>query len=78
MRDYTFANMALALSSPILTNRKWVFVSSLINTNKGRQMKIFDLSKTIDGTIDMIRDGISGGHAEQKIMIKTIRVIIRS
>lgn len=61
-----------------LTKRRWVLVSSLITTNKGRPVKIFTLTKPIDGILDEIKDGISGGHDQQVAMIRRIREIIRS
>lgn len=61
-----------------LTKRKWVFVSDLISANKGRPVKIFSLSKTIDDILDEIREGLSSGHDQQVALLQRIREIIRN
>ena len=61
-----------------LTKRKWVCVSNLITVNKGRPVKIFSLSKTIDDILDEIREGISSGHDQQVLKLQRIREIIRN
>lgn len=61
-----------------LSKRKWVCVSSLINANKGRPVKIFSLTGTIDSILDEIRGGISSGHDQQVDMLRRIREIISS
>jgi predicted transcriptional regulator len=61
-----------------LSKRKWVSVSSLITASKGRPVKIYHLSKSIDDILDEIRDGISTGHDEQVIMLIRIREIIKT
>ena len=60
-----------------LSKRKWVCVSSLVTANKGRPVKIFALTKTIDGILDEIREGISAGHDQQVIMLGRIREIVK-
>ncbi len=60
-----------------LTKRRWVCVSSLITANKGRPVKIFTLTKTIDGILDEIKEGIAGGHDQQIAMLGRIREIVR-
>ncbi|MFH0966085.1 MAG: hypothetical protein V1862_00155 [Methanobacteriota archaeon] len=60
-----------------LSKRKWVCVSSLITANKGRPVKIFSLTKTIDVILDEIKDGISAGHDKEVTMLKRIREIIK-
>ena len=61
-----------------LSKRRWVCVSSLITANKGRPVKIFKLSGTIDDILDEIKDGISAGHDQEMIMLKRIREIIHT
>ena len=73
--DLRQPEVSIAITS--LSKRKWVCVSSQINANKGRPVKIFALSKAIDDILDEIRDGISGGHDEQIHMLMQIREIIR-
>ncbi len=73
--DLRQPEVSIAITS--LSRRKWVCVSSLINENKGRPVKIFALSKTIDAILDEIRDGISGGHDEQMNLLRRIREIVQ-
>jgi len=61
-----------------LEKRKWVFVSDLISANKGRPVKIYALSKTIDDILDEIREGLSSGHDQQVALLQQIREIIRN
>ncbi|MDD3052671.1 MAG: hypothetical protein PHR06_16245 [Candidatus Cloacimonetes bacterium] len=61
-----------------LSKRRWVCVSSLITANKGRPVKIFKLTQTIDFILDEIKESFSTGHDQKMIMLGRIREIIRS
>ncbi|MFH0967239.1 MAG: hypothetical protein V1862_06110 [Methanobacteriota archaeon] len=60
-----------------LLKRKWVCVSSLITANKGRPVKIFKLTGTIDDILDEIKEGISTGHDQEVVLLKRLREIIQ-
>lgn len=60
-----------------LMKHKWVCVSSLITANKGRPVKIFKLTGTIDDILDDIKCGISAGHDQDVVLLSRIREIIQ-
>lgn len=59
-----------------LSKRRWVNLSSLITANKGRPVKVFKLTKTVDEILNEIKDGIAVGHDQQIEMLRKIREII--
>ncbi len=61
-----------------LSKRKWVQVSDLITENKGRPVKLFILSRSIDEILDELRDGFCIGHDQQMLMLGRIREIIKN
>ena len=60
-----------------LSKRKWVTVSSLISAQKGRPVKVFNLTRAIDQILDEIRDTIATGHDQQVAILRRIREIIK-
>jgi predicted transcriptional regulator len=66
----------VSIGITLLSKRRWVSVSSLITANKGRPVKIFKLTGTIDSILDEIKEGIATGHDQHMIMLKRIREII--
>lgn len=60
-----------------LSKRRWVSLSSLITANKGRPVKVFKLSKSIDEILNELKDSIAIGHDQQIEMIGKIREIMR-
>lgn len=74
--DLRQPEVSIAVSS--LSKRGWVYVSDLNTANKGRPIKIFALTKSIDNILDDIKEGISAGHGQQVLMLQRIRDIIRN
>ena len=66
--------VSIAITS--LSKRKWVCVSSLINANKGRPVKIFKLAGAIDDILDEMKGGIVSGHNQQILLLTKIREIL--
>ena len=60
-----------------LSKHKWVGISSLITANKGRPVKVFVLTKTIDTILDELSEKITIGYDQQMLMLKRIREIIQ-
>ena len=67
----------VSIAITCLSKRKWVCISSLITVNRGRPVKIFALTGTIDSILDEIKEGISEGHDQHVIMLGRIREIVR-
>jgi predicted transcriptional regulator len=59
-----------------LSKRKWVGLSSLITVNKGRPVKVFKMTKSIDEILNEMKEGVAAGHDQQLEMIRKIREII--
>ncbi len=66
--------VSIAITS--LSKRKWVCVSSLINANKGRPVKIFKLTGAIDDILDEMKGGIVSGHNQQILLLTKIKEIL--
>ena len=74
--DLRQPEVSIAVSN--LSKRGWVYVSDLNTASKGRPIKIFALTKSIDNILDDIKEGISAGHGQQVLMLQRIRDIIRN
>ena len=73
--DLRQPDVSIAISE--LSKHKWVGISSLISANKGRPVKVFVLTKTIDNILDELSERITIGYDQQMLMLKRIREIIQ-
>jgi len=60
-----------------LIKRKWVWVTSHITEKKGRPVKVYSLSKTIDDILDEIKGDIEGDYRKKMEIIERVRVMVK-
>ena len=74
--DLRQPEVSVAITS--LSKRKWVNVSDLITENKGRPVKLFKLSESIDEILDELKEGFCVGRDQNMMMLNRIREMIRN
>jgi predicted transcriptional regulator len=60
-----------------LIGRKWVQVSSLITEKKGRPVKVYSLTVSIDSILDQIESQIEGDYRSQMEIIERVRSMVK-
>ena len=60
-----------------LIKRKWVWVTSHITEKKGRPVKVYSLSQTIDDILDEIKGDIEGDYRKKIEIIERVRVMVK-
>ena len=60
-----------------LIKRKWVWVTSHITEKKGRPVKVYSLSRTIDDILDEIKGDIEGDYRKKIEIIERVRVMVK-
>ena len=60
-----------------LIKRKWVWVTSHITEKKGRPVKIYSLSLTIDEILDEIKSYIEGDYRKKTEIIERVRILVK-
>jgi predicted transcriptional regulator len=60
-----------------LISRKWAYISSLITEKKGRPVKVYSLSISIDAILDQIEEQIEGDYRSQLETIERVRTMVK-
>jgi predicted transcriptional regulator len=60
-----------------LITRKWAQVSSLITEKKGRPVKVYSLTISIDTILDQIEEQIEGDYRSQMETIERVRAMVK-
>lgn len=60
-----------------LIDRKWAQVTSLITEKKGRPVKVYSLSRSVDQIIDQIEEQIEGEYRGQLEIIERVRLMVK-
>ena len=60
-----------------LISRKWAHISSLITEKKGRPVKVYSLSLSIDVILDQIEEQIGGDYRSQLDTIERVRSMVK-
>ena len=60
-----------------LIKRKWVWVTSHITEKKGRPVKVYSLSLTIDEILDEIKTCIEGDYRKKTDIIERVRILVK-
>jgi predicted transcriptional regulator len=60
-----------------LIDRKWAQVTSLITEKKGRPVKVYSLSRSVDTIIDQIEEQIEGEYRGQLDIIERVRSMVK-
>jgi predicted transcriptional regulator len=60
-----------------LIARKWAQVSSLITEKKGRPVKVYSLTISIDSILDQIESQIEGDYQDQLLTIERVRSMVK-
>ncbi len=67
----------VSIAINMLIGRKWAQVSSLITEKKGRPVKVYSLSASIDGILDQIEEQIEGDYRSQLEIIERVRSMVK-
>ncbi len=60
-----------------LIDRKWAQVTSLITEKKGRPVKVYSLSRSVDSILDQIETQIEGEYRGQLEIIERVRSMVK-
>ena len=60
-----------------LISRKWAYISKLITEKKGRPVKVYSLSISIDAILDQIEQQIEGDYRSQLETIERVRTMVK-
>lgn len=60
-----------------LIDRRWAQVSSLITEKKGRPVKVYSLTVSIDTILDQIESQIEGDYRSQMEIIERVRSMVK-
>ena len=67
----------VSIAINMLIGRKWAQVSSLITEKKGRPVKVYSLSISIDGILDQLEEQIEGDYRSQLEIIERVRSMVK-
>jgi predicted transcriptional regulator len=67
----------VSIAINLLIGRKWAQVSSLITEKKGRPVKVYSLSASIDAILDQIEAQIEGDYRSQLEIIERVRSMVK-
>ncbi|HWQ66869.1 MAG TPA: helix-turn-helix domain-containing protein [Methanospirillum sp.] len=73
--DLRQPEVSVALNA--LIRKNWVEISHQNKQNKGRPVKIYRLSRTIDEILDELRETITGGYLKQVEFIEKVRILVK-
>jgi predicted transcriptional regulator len=67
----------VSIAINLLISRKWAHISSLITEKKGRPVKVYSLSISIDAILDQIEEQIEGDYRGQLETIERVRSMVK-
>ena len=73
--DLRQPEVSIAINQLIV--RKWAQVSSLITEKKGRPVKVYSLTVSIDTILDQIESQIEGDYRSQMEIIERVRSMVK-
>lgn len=73
--DLRQPEVSIAINQLII--RKWAQVSSLITEKKGRPVKVYSLTVSIDTILDQIESQIEGDYRSQMEIIERVRSMVK-
>lgn len=67
----------VSIAINLLISRKWAHISSLISEKKGRPVKVYSLSISIDAILDQIEEQVEGDYRGQLETIERVRAMVK-
>ncbi|PKL60794.1 MAG: hypothetical protein CVV33_00835 [Methanomicrobiales archaeon HGW-Methanomicrobiales-4] len=67
----------VSIAINLLIARKWAHISSLISEKKGRPVKVYSLSLSIDAILDQIEEQVEGDYRGQLETIERVRSMVK-